>query len=66
MGSYSNIDLMNLECCENTSSNLINALRSKGIIQDDRVTAAMTLVDRADFTSFQPYNDAPQGTINLK
>ena len=41
--------------------NLLEQLQRQGIIKSQKVFNSMLQVDRADFTSYSPYYDSPQG-----
>ncbi|KAJ1822892.1 hypothetical protein LPJ56_000491 [Coemansia sp. RSA 2599] len=47
-------------CTGRTNDELVANLLNERIITSERVASAMRAVDRAHFTSFQPYQDSPQ------
>jgi len=44
-----------------SNAELVNNLKSHGIIETDSVASAMKAVDRADYCKHSPYQDSPQG-----
>merc|ERR1712037_292777 len=44
-----------------SNADLVNNLKSHGIIENDSVASAMKAVDRADYCKNSPYQDSPQG-----